>query len=506
MRVKKSKTKGIALINAYDNRFYLFADQTIKPLQSAIDYSFNFVASYLISYDLISSFVELDNTIPDENVADILEIKAYEELGLDQNREYLVRYIEREGPKDKRVFSIFVVEPEALRERFDGVVDTVKYVDLLVPAPMLYRAIYQKGILECTGVDIFIYFDEKEAFVTFYRSGAYLYSRSIGYSLEQIYEKYCILTGEQVDKDHFFTSLSVEGLGVGHGKIQVDLSTLFEEIYIRINEIIIYVKKYFALSGIDRSYVGSSIGPIPGLDTYSESYLKIRSSELDFDFGIKLYSDSNEQLLAMLAVITIGYMANEQSMVNLSIFEHPPLLYRRTSGQFIIVILLAILAAVSYPGYYFLNAQLNDAVNRVLSSRNETVKAEVMKYEKVLEKKKREAQKLNREVKGLQEAYHKKVLLLSTIYNKKVNYRLVSEYLYLLASDMSHFAVRVDKIQSDKNSYTLSLLSEDEEEMTKLVKYIAKKHFEQIDSIHIETISRKPKDKFFRGVLKVDLR
>ena len=65
--------------------------------------------------------------------------------------------------------------------------------DFISPAPLLYKTLYKKEILTDNGTHCFMYFTRHDAFVTIYHNGEYLYSKSIEFSLEKIYERYCEL-------------------------------------------------------------------------------------------------------------------------------------------------------------------------------------------------------------------------------------------------------------------------------------------------------------------------
>ena len=58
---------------------------------------------------------------------------------------------------------------------------------------------------------------------------------------------------------------------------------IFAEVFITINDIIIYVKRACNLEAIDQMFIGSDKGPIIGLDDYSQNYLGLHSSDLNFN-------------------------------------------------------------------------------------------------------------------------------------------------------------------------------------------------------------------------------
>jgi len=506
MSTKKSKIKSIVTVDAYDKKYYVLKDQKFGPINRLIYNNANLVVSYVNRHDLISAVLEMSRSIPNEDLADAIEIKAYEELGLDQAEEYIIKHKERGSEGDVRIFDVFVVGPEVLEATFGETVRETKYIDLLVPAPLLYQTIYDKELLESDGVHCFIYFGQKDTFVTFYRNGKYLYSKSIEYSIDLIYDKYCELVGEKVDKSQFFLILESEGLNTIHAEYQQNLMKLFGDIFIQINDIVIYAKRAFDLSKINQMFIGSTKGPIAGLDEYSENYLGLKSSELNFDFGFETEEWYVDQLQSMLAVAAIEYLEDTEAFVNLTIFERAPAFHKRASGQFVITTILAITVGISYPLYFLIGSYMNDATNMVLTQNESKLKAEATKYKTILGAKKKEIKKLDQKISDLSKIYHLKEKTLTTIYDKKVNYRLKSELLYHFANDIKHFDVDIDSLASDKDSFTISLLSKDEKEITELIKYISDKHFEQINSIDIEKISKNPENEYYTGILKIDLR
>jgi hypothetical protein len=208
----------------------------------------------------------------------------------------------------------------------------------------------------------------------------------------------------------------------------------------------------------------------------------------------------------MLAIAAIGYMEDVETAVNLTIFERAPAFHKRASGQFIIATSLAIMVGISYPIYFLVGSYMNDATNMVLADNESKLKAEANKYKGILGTKKKEIKKLDSKIAELSKIYHSKEKTLTAIYDKKVNYNLKSELLYHFANDIKHFDVNINILASDKNSFTFSLLSKDDKEITKLIKYISEKHFDQINSIDIEKISKDPESEYYTGILKVDLR
>ncbi len=178
-------------------------------------------------------------------------------------------------------------------------------MDLIVPAPLLYKSLYTKEILQDNNSHCFVYFTQNDAFVTIYRNGEYLYSKSIEFTLEQIYDKYCEAVGEKVDEKEFYTILESEGLKTTNNDYQQNFMKIFAEVFITINDIIIYAKRAFNLDSIDQMFIGSERGPIIGLDDYSQNYLGLHSTDFNFNYNITNEEWYTDQLQYLMLIIFI---------------------------------------------------------------------------------------------------------------------------------------------------------------------------------------------------------
>jgi len=343
----KSVIKNIVTLNAYTNHNYIFKNDSFHALNKLSYNASNFITSYVSNKDIISTTVQLSRSIPQEDIIDILEIKAYEELGLDQANFYIISSAEVENGGEEREFNLFVAEPEILDELFLPVKQETKYIDLIIPAPLLYKTLYKKELLNDSGTHCFMYFTQQDAFITFYKNGEYLYSKSIEFSLQQMYEKYCEIVGEQVDEKEFFSILESEGLKTTNSDYQQHFMKIFGEIFMMINDIIIYTKRAFLLNTIDHMFIGSVRGPIIGLDEYSQNYLGLQSSDLNFDYNEQSVNTDEwytDQLQYLMLLSSFDYMEDDSSIVNLTMFPRAPSFMNRASGQFIMATFVAITA------------------------------------------------------------------------------------------------------------------------------------------------------------------
>ncbi len=503
---KQPAVKNIVTLNAYSQKNYIFKKNVCSPLKKLSFNKANFSASYVTNKNIISISVKISRSIEEEDIADILDIKAYEDLGLDQANSYVISYMEVENDGEEREYHIFVAEPEELDELFLPIKKQTKFIDLIIPAPLLYKALYTKELLSSSHTHCFVYFTMYDAFVTIYKNGEYLYSKSIEFSLDQIYDKYCEITGDKVDDKVFFNILETEGLKTINPDYQENFMKIFSEVFITINDIVIYAKRAFELKTIDQMFIGSVNGPIIGLDDYSQNYLGLSSTEFNIDFGVTNDEWYTDQLQYLMMLSSLIYMEDETSIVNLTMYPRPPSFVNRASGQFIISTASAIVLSLAYPLVYLVGSYANDAKIYALTGENNELQSKATKYKGIIKSKNSTIGGLNKQIKMLLSKYTGKTKTLTSIYDKKVNYRLKSGIFHTIAEELTKFEVNIDMLKSDNDNLELSLVSSDDRKFTEVIQYISDKHFNEIVSIDIEKIEKDPINNYYKGLLKVNMR
>jgi len=499
----KSTVQNIITLNVFSEKSYIYKNDNLQPLKKITYNTANFVTSYISNKDLITTKVNISRSIPEEDIDDVLNIKAYEELGLDQANSYIVSYYEMDQAGEEREFHLFVTEPQNLNTLFLPIKEETKYIDFILPAPLLYKPLYGKEILQNNATHCFVYFTQYDASVTLYKDGEYLYSKSIEFSLDQIYDKYCEYVGEKVDEKEFFATLESEGLKTTNNDYQQNFMKIFGEIFITINDIIIYTKRAFNLDSIDQIFIGSEKGPIIGLDDYSQNYLGLHSSEFNFNYNVNNEEWYTDQFQYLMLLNAFEYIEDETSCVNLTIYPRPPSFLNRASGQFIVSTIAAISLSLAYPLIYLVGSYANDAKIYALDIENKTLDKESKKYKTILGQKKSEIKKLNTEISKVAKAYSAKTKTLTAIYDKKIHYKLKSGLFHSIADELDKYDVHIDMIRTEDDTLFVSLVSTDDRKFTELIKYISEKHFDEIKEIDIERIEKNPDNGYYTGLLKV---
>lgn len=502
-RIKKYKK--IITVNPYSDESYQYKKQVLKSVDK-LEFNNNFVISYVTNRDMIIASFDLGYEVEAEELDDLIYMKAYDELGLDPEKEYSIHHQKANSDKESNLYTLFITEPELVDRTLQSTLEKTKYIDLLLPAPLLFQTLYNNETLESSEAHCFIYFTMQDAFVTIYKDGKFLYSKSLEYSLEQIYEKYCGIIGEKIDKKEFFETLESEGLKAVDSTYQQHITKIFSEIFLQINDIIIYTKRAYNIESIGKLFLGSVKSPIIGLGDYGYNYLGIPTFNLDFKFEMKNDEWYVDQFQYMMVQSGLDYLETPAKVVNLTTTPRAPVFSKRASGQFIIATFFSSLAALSWPLSYLLISYTNDATNLILTSKDTDLNAIDVKYKKILGDKQKEIQVKKKEFATLTEIFNGKAKTLTAIYNKKVDYRLKSQFLFDFAKDLTGHEVAVEKISSYEDRYTLHMVSADEKKLTKYIKFISKKYFDEINKIDIHRIEMDEKDTKYRGILEVGYR
>ena len=503
-RIKKYK--NIITINPYMESFYDYKKNKLKKRKKLAYDDKNYTISYLSNKDLIISSIDVGYAISEDELEGYFFDKAYEELGLDEEKEYLIDYQKQNDDKESFVYNLFISEADTVEHTFAKTVEETKYIDLMIPAPLLFKTLYKNNVLESTDTHCYIYFTKKDAFVVLYKDGNFIYSKSLEYSLDQIYEKYCALIGEKVDEKEFFEILNSEGLKTSNITYQENLMKIFSDVFLQINDIVIYAKRAYNIESIQKLFLGSVSSPIIGLSDYGYNYLGIPAFNLDFNFDIKNDEWYVDQLQYLMVKSGLDYIEKPHKTLNISTYPRPPIFIKRTSGQFILSFVGASVVALGIPLFYLVPAYSLEAYNATLSSEKLKLSKEASTYKKDIADKLAIISTKEKDLTGLQEIFNRKAGTLSAVYDKKVNYNFKSNFFYIFSKDLEKFKVHVEQISSNEDSFTLHLISEDEKYITKYIKYVSKAYFSKIKKIDIKRISLDEKEDglLYRGILKVD--
>lgn len=438
-----------------------------------------YVVSFLNTKGFISALIGISKNIPEDDIYDALENKVYEELALDMAVEYQIQYVEALNrlSESERFFHVFVVDPLTLEEEFSSTIESIKYIDQIIPVPLLLKPLYAKEYITSNAAHGFILFQENDAFFAVYNEQEFVYVKSLKFSFKQIHERFCELLGENIELSVFENILENQGLNLSEPEYQKNILKLFGEIFLNINDIITYTKRAFDIKQFEGLYIGSVVGNIAGLDEYAQTYLGLRTKPFDFNFGFNTGGkavDPIHQLLHLYARLE----AEERYECNFTIFHRPPPFAKRDSGKLILVTAAALATALLYPGVYWGLSYIEEFHYALMNQEYEQVHIDKMTREATINLKmanKNAAQVLLDEQTN---AYKQKKDTLIQIHDKKVDYPMKAKIIADFTRSFNQHRVKVQSIgYSEENNATVKafkfmLTASKNQDITALLKHL----------------------------------
>jgi len=493
----KNKNKFFSSIISVDPitlNSYEFLKNEIKVNKLEKSKKDSFITSYIPSKDIISATIDMNRNIPDDDLKDAIEIKVYDELGLDSTVNYSITYLETENnDSNNRTFNVFVIDATLVNERLSPIQKHTKYIDYATGAPFLIQSLYKKALVEPDGVDCYVYFQKDDAFLAIYRDGEYLYSKSLHYSLTQINEKFCELLGERIDDNDFSKLLTQEGLKGTNLDYQQHLMKLFGEIFLYINDVLVYAKRSYTIESVDKLYIGSEIGEFLGIEEYAQSYLGLDAHNFNFSIAINSKEWYIDQIHILMILTAQSYFEEKDDSLNFSPFRRPPPLSKRPSGKLLGVVAASLILSCAYPAYqlgysYFLQLKLNKQTKIFINLHKKT---SAIKNELASIKQKRT--KVDALFKKENTKFEFRKKLLTQIYAKKISYPMKATLLAEFFEISNKYQSKIDSIDFKDNKFVFNIQNKNDKKITEFIKDLTTLNKYNINTDKIEKIDKKQK-------------
>lgn len=498
-----SGSKTIVTVDPYSSTSFEYQDNLISKGNVKRYEQKNFYNSYVQTKDVISSTVDIDNDVSAEDLKDAIEIKAYDELGLESSREYSIFYFEsNRDDNDFKVFNVIAIDKERLNEVF-GELKDIKYIDYITVAPFLMKSLYNRNLLSIDSTDCFVYFHNDDAFVAIYQNGEYIFSKSIRYSLKNISDTFSKELGKRVDESELFAMLAKSGLRNENSAYQQQFMKLFGEVFVYINDVILYAKRAYGLEKIDQIFLGTEIGNIPGMDEFCYNYVNISTKKLEFKVSKNANEITIDPLHTLLIINGQDYQTSFDERFNVSIFKRPPPIWKRPSGKLMQSVAAALLISLAYPGYqfgydnFFLQEEVKDLneIDCALAVKVSSMKIDLTKIHK---EKKDITEKLNAKNEDLEF----RTKLLKEIYSKKVSYPMKAKVLTNLFDKINKHDSNVVSVDNNSTDMVITVRSKKDKYITELMKDISiTKGYE----VSTELIKKDENTTYYESAIKVGL-
>ncbi|WP_324170796.1 hypothetical protein [Sulfurimonas sp.] len=500
---------SVISVNPYKDTYLSGVSSFLSSTETAQFSKEQYAISYLNTKDFINSQISISKNIPDEDLHDAISNKIYDELALDQAVTYQIQFIETFNSldEDNRNFHVFVIDPLTIAETFETTVEKIKYLDVIVPSPLLLKSLYAKEIVETSGVHCYIYFQENDAFITVYNEKEFLYTKSINYSFLQMHERFCELYGERVEFGDFIDFLSNQNLRETDSAYKEYFIKLYKEIFANINDILTYVRRAYELEKIEHVFIGSQIQTLTKLDEMSEVELGIKSSNFEFDYGFKSDGAYVDQLHALMHVYTT-LPVEEKYNCNFTTYYRPPKFVHRESGKILILIAASLTLALIYPVTYWILTYAQTLQYDLLKVEYAELHTERTTRQATIRNKEAVKTKVTTLLNHEKKDYAEKKSTLIKIHDVKVNYPMKAKLLANLTKDLNKFNIGLDSLSYTEDeqlkTFTLNLISTKDKSITKMLEYLTKTYDGKFD-FSLRHIELKSKSKKYFSELKVNI-
>ena len=473
--------RSVLSLNPYKETYFSGLSSFISKTSSPRYSKEQFVISYINTKDFINAQIEISKNIPEEDLFDAINSKVYDELALDQAVEYKIQYIEIFNIIDEgnRHFHVFIVDPLDITERFTNAIEKIKYIDIIIPAPLLIKSIYTKDIVESRGVHCFIYIQENDAFVTIYDQQEFVYTKSIKFSLVDMHERFCELYGERIDYDNFVHFFSKESLKNSNSDYKPFFIRLYKELFSNINDILTYAKRAFEIEKFEHLYIGSQIETITQFHEMLEVELNIKSSEFNFDYGFEKNNEYVDQLHLMMHLYTT-LPQDAKYECNFTAYERPPKFIKRESGKLIMLAIGSFVLAFAYPVTYWILTYAQELQEDLLKQEYKKTHLSKITREAKIKSRLAEKSKATKLLQGEKNEYREKQNTLIKIHKVKVDYPMKAKLLATFAKDLNIFQVNINSIiysqANNQKVLSLHLIADKDRKITQLVKHLTKRY------------------------------
>ncbi len=349
----------------------------------------SFIGSRVSYSDVILHSFKVSESINDEELKTIVEIKMYEDAGLELQKKYKIIYVRKELDfEDSVLIEAFAIEVQRATEALSAVLKQTRYIDFLALPFLSFSTLYKNEIIEPKN-DLFVYIDKEEAFLSIYKDGKYLSTKSL-MNLEEMVKKLDSV-GIEITIDELKEHLYTKGLDAtlyerGETALFSELESIFSAMFTKINDIVVYNRSVFGFEKVDRIFFSTQNGRLKGAREFIQNFdvgdIEVR------DFNVFKNKEEGNFFEKIVTSYIYDSIKEEDSTYNLTIFKRELAFYKKESGRVLTVAFLIIFSSLSFVGYlWFQNSSLQNKKDRFQEEYDNIKKSEASYKKKIKETK-----------------------------------------------------------------------------------------------------------------------
>jgi len=470
----------------FDNIFIL-EDKIIKKIENNKIPKDALISTYIPTKYITTYELKVAKNLIDKiDINDYIETKSYEELELDEAEEYIFKYnlVNPLGDDKNILIEVSIIKKLELEEIFKPVFDKYKYIDYIGYSGFLFEVLYKDNIIE-PKKDIFVYFKKNTILITLYNEGSFLQTIVLNEGLETLYKMFKEESSVEIENltsyEIFVELITKKGLDINNYDSNEEilfneLSETFSNLFMLITSQITSLQRKFALPSIDRLFISTQNGPVPGILDFTSVYLGgVETNELKFDTH---YNPNNIQIdqLLFLSMLSSRYAyKNDYQNFNFTIIKRPPTFFYRKSGQLISISVASLIISLLYPTYQYISyinkSHENHKLEKKLNNLNSQYRTLKHKFDKLLSAEKSVKKKVNNEKRYIENIQN----IIVTLYKAKNSYMPISYLFDNIAMYMRINHIYAQHIKLKRGILKLNIFSKNEKNITNFVNDLVKK-------------------------------
>jgi len=496
-KIKNIVATGISTYNPYSSSLYrvetVDGEKVFQPIIGGVKkHNKHYkVLSFLSNSDFVFDTLEINKNIPDDEVKDAIYNIVYEEL--DNSIEYHIMFDEikkrdEEKKSEYLEFNIFIIDPNIAKYLSSTISRSIKYIDRIYPIPILFKSLYKfSGEYDRTECFVYIYRDGTS--FNLFVKGELLYSKALSFSTLVFFEYFReYIEDRKIFYPEFQKIVTDENRLLENVKYRRALTKSLKHLFEEISDVINYIKRNFNIEEIDNIYYSSKLGRILGIAEYSETLVGEHSfNGFLSEFSITFPDDIDE----IHYLLYLTYQLNQDNRnIYLDILKPPPSFFVRPVGKLTLVTVGAIALSLVYPLYnYYQTYRLQEEII-VKKELEKRLKKRYLERKAILESISKEKNRLISTRDNYKKRLDKKIALLNAVYTKKKNYTMKGEEIKEITYKLNSYNVAISHLQYENGEFFLTLVSNDANNITSLLKNLINDYMIYSDIIELDNPSQ----------------
>jgi hypothetical protein len=407
----------------------------------------------------------LGKFIPLEELASNIEIKAFDELGLDAEMDYKIIFEPNKTLSAKRIdqqniHNIYISNALEVDNYLGKLLEKSRYIDSLRFAPLAFRRFFDEGYLYTDKIYAFVYLYKNLSFLSIYEGGELSYIKGLKITIDGLYGLYCDLAG---DKPSFAEFVRLFCGGTGSEASDTVVNECRVEMFKAFSEVLKHAKRLLGFEKYDTIFISSEYGDIVGIDELGKQYFETPIKNLSFK--LELFGESLDALSTAIVLDAI-----EGKGLEFTTHPRPLPVMQRMSGMFLAVSFASLLICALAPLVKYMALSEN---NTKLQKEYDRVGAKQREAEMLIGQKNAEAKNIEMQIGVEKNVSMQKRAILSQLAKTKDRDNSLSPMLVKIANVAYSSGVKFDSVEMDSAGADIVIKSNTALAFTQFVKNLS---------------------------------